>query len=169
MNIYVQKLNENAQIPTYASEGDFGCDVIATSEKEVAPGVWEYGLGLRYEMDRLSLERDIREAFYGDAYYEHAIVLDNWLISIEGRPKSGVWKRGMVLTNCIGTLDEFFRGEMKAVFYHVMPNMPRYKAGDSVVQMMVRISPKINWIEKEHISTDTTRGEKGFGEMDEQK
>lgn len=164
MDIYFQKLDDCAKEPTYATPGDFGCDVIAVSEEEVAPNVWSYGLGIRYKLDRQSLNKQIAEALNVDSnlFYD-------WVISLNARAKSGIWKRGMILANGVGTLDEFYRGEMKVVFYHVMPNMPRYKVGDAVCQLCVDVAPLIDWIEKEEIPTGTPRGEMGFGEADEKK
>ena len=46
----------------------------------------------------------------------------------------------MVLANSEGTLDEFFRGEARAIFYHVIPTLPRYKKGDRVGQIKLGIS-----------------------------
>lgn len=166
MEIKVQKLKQEAQIPQYASSRDFGCDVIAVTEEEIAPNIWSYGLGLRCALDRETLEESIAKSL---SLKQSNVKLDfdDWLIAITGRPKSGVWKRGMVLSNCIGTIDELYRGEIKAIFYHVLPNMPRYKVGDAVVQLHIDVSPKIKWVETNDISTDTDRGEKGFGEMTE--
>ena len=69
----------------------------------------------------------------------------------------------MVLSNSIGTLDEFYRGEVMAVFYHVMPNMPRYKVGDRIGQIYLStaLPMQFEWVNE--INMDTERGEGGFG------
>ena len=41
-------------------------------------------------------------------------------LSLDLRPRSSVWKTGMVLSNSQGTVDELFRGSLSAVFYHLL-------------------------------------------------
>ena len=54
------------------------------------------------------------------------------LLSIDFRPRSSVWKTGMVLANCEGTIDEHYTGEVAAIFYDIMPDMPNYEVGDKI-------------------------------------
>ena len=72
----------------------------------------------------------------------------------------------MVLSNCVGTLDEFYRGEVMAVFYHINTNLPRYKIGDKIGQIKLGITLPLEFIETD-INTDTERGTGGFGSTDE--
>ena len=99
MKVRIKKLNENAVIPYKTYDKDFCYDVVAVSEEEIAPNVWKYGLGLAFQ-----LVRD--NEFKGN-------------LSIDFRPRSSVYKTGMVLSNCTGTVDELFTGEVSAVFYHI--------------------------------------------------
>lgn len=78
------------------------------------------------------------------------------------RPRSSVWKTGMVLSNCIATIDEGFTGEISAVFYHVMPNMPRYKVGDRVCQIHFDVCVDIEFKEVDTLE-ETERGANGYG------
>lgn len=78
------------------------------------------------------------------------------------RARSSVWKTGMVLSNGIGTIDDLYTGEISAVFYHVMPNMPRYKVGDRVCQMHIDTTTPIEFVECEELE-QTTRGDNGYG------
>ena len=55
MKVKLKKLNENAKLPKQSKEGDFCYDVWATSEGEIAPNVWRYGLGFKYEIERPKL------------------------------------------------------------------------------------------------------------------
>ena len=166
MRITLQKINDNAQIPTQAREGDFCYDVVAVSEEEVAPNVWRYGMGFAYEIERGSVPLCYTETWISGFRYWGPTVIDlkdaNIKLSIDFRPRSSVWKTGMILSNCEGTLDEFYRGEMMAVFYHVMPNMPRYKIGDKIGQIKLGITLPLEF-EWGNIHTDTERGEGGFG------
>ena len=73
--------------------------------------------------------------------------------SIDIRPRSSVWKHGMILSNCCGTVDEDYTGEISAVFYHVMPLMPRYKVGDVVAQMKLGSTSEIEFMEVEKLDS----------------
>ena len=162
MNIKLKKLSNSAKLPVQAHEGDFSFDVWATSEEEIAPNVWMYGLGFRYEIDRQNKTLEFIDLL-GMVEKEKDSFLNDCNICIEFRPRSGIYKTGMSLSNSPGTCDEFFRGEPKAIFYHVMPNMPRYKVGDRILQANIAITPKITWEWVDEIDMDTERGEGGFG------
>lgn len=86
-------------------------------------------------------------------------------LSIDIRPRSSVWKTGMVLSNCEGTGDEGYTNEYSAVFYHVMPNMPRYKVGDKIAQLKIGITFPIDFVEVEEFE-ETERGLRGYGSSD---
>ena len=156
ITVNIKKLDENAKIPYQANYGDFCYDVWAVSEEEIAPNVWRYGLGFKYEIQR-------PYAPFVASLLKEENLFDKYNICISLRPRSSIWKTGMVLSNSIGTLDEFYRGEVMAVFYHVMPNMPRYKVGDRIGQIVVSVAPLVQFLEKEEINENTERGEGGFG------
>ena len=153
MKVKIKKINENAKLPKQSKEGDFCYDVWATSEEEIAPNVWRYGLGFKYEIERPQ----------PTTMFTGATVLDECNLSIGFRPRSSIWKTGMLLSNSIGTLDEFYRGEAMAVFYHVMPNMERYHVGDRIGQIYLDVAPKVEFEFVEEINENTERGEGGFG------
>ena len=144
LKVNLKKLSQDARLPVKGHEGDFCYDVWATSEEEIAPNVWRYGLGFKYEI--------VRQEW-----------LDNYEISVGLKPRSSVWETGMVLANSEGTLDELYRGEAKAVFYHVMTNMPRYRKGDKIGQIYVKMAPKIEFAFVDEINENTERGDGGFG------
>lgn len=160
MKVKIKKINENAKLPKQSKEGDFCYDVWATSEEEIAPNVWRYGLGFKYEIERPLLTNP----FIGlSSVLLQAIAIDEHNLSIGFRPRSSIWKTGMLLSNSIGTLDEFYRGEAMAVFYHVMPNMERYHVGDRIGQIYLDVAPKVEFEFVEEINENTERGEGGFG------
>lgn len=152
MEVKLKKLNENAKLPQKGKPGDFCYDVYAITEEEVAPNVWCYTLGFAYEFDRNNIQK-----------IQFDKTLSDVNLAIHFFPRSSVWKTGMVLSNSVGCLDEFYRGEAKAVFYHVMPNMPRYVVGDRIGQISLGITIPLdfNWVED--INMDTERGKGGFG------
>ena len=69
----------------------------------------------------------------------------------------------MILSNCEGTLDELYRGEIKAVFYHVNPFKKKYKVGDRIGQIKLGFTLPIEFKEVKDLDTDTERGTRGFG------
>lgn len=145
MRVKVKRMHPDARVPQQAYKDDYGYDCYAVSEEEVAPNVWKYGLGIALQMDRESYDIN-KEAN----------------LCISARPRSSVWKTGMVLSNCIGTIDESYTGEISAVFYHVMPQMPRYKVGDKICQIHLDGAWKIKLEEVESLD-ETERGAGGYG------
>ena len=166
MEVKIKKYNDAAKIPEKAYDKDFCYDVYAVSEEEVAPNVWKYGLGFG-----LQIERDIEKIIQRpDGFVSFALDLQYSPInlSIDIRPRSSVWKTGMVLSNCEGTGDEGYTNEYSAVFYHLMPNMPRYKVGDKIAQLKIGITFPIIFKEVEEFE-ETERGMRGYGSSDNKK
>lgn len=145
MKVKVKKLNENAVIPFKTYEKDFCYDVVAVSEEEVAPNVWKYGIGLAFQIDR--------EGLFAHRYLN---------LSIDLRPRSSVWKTGMVFSNCEGTIDELYTGEVFAVFYHVFPNMERYKVGQRIGQIKIGTTMPIEFVIVDELS-ETERNSGSYG------
>lgn len=161
MKVKIKKTHPNAKEPFKKYKEDFCYDLYAVSCEELAPNVWKYGLGLAFEIDREEYKYFISRKI---KYCENMCGKDEIvpLLSLDFRPRSSVWKTGMVLSNCQGTVDELFRGETSAVFYHVMPNMPKYEIGDRVIQCKIGLTLPIEWEETEELS-ETERGENGYG------
>ena len=136
------KLEEGASVPFKKHANDFCYDLVATSCEEIAPNVYKYGTGVHVQCDQ----------------YKGSPIHAGFLI----HPRSSVWKTGMVLSNCVGVIDEGYTGEISAVFYHVMPNMPKYKVGDKIGQLRFQTSEDINW-DNVMFLDETERGEGGYG------
>lgn len=85
MRVKLKKVNDEAMLPKQSKEGDFCYDVWAVDEEEISPNVWRYKLGFKYELVRNDLTPE------------------NYSISIDLRPRSGIYKTGMVLANSEGT------------------------------------------------------------------
>lgn len=146
MKVKIKKTHPNAVVPFKTYEKDFCYDCVATSCEEVAPNVYKYGLGISSEIVRPESFKDDKNINY----------------SIDARPRSSIWKTGMILSNCEGTIDELYRGEICAVFYHIMPNMPRYKVGDKIIQIKLGLTRPMEFEEVDELA-DTERGDRGFG------
>lgn len=141
MEVLVKKLHEKAVIPHKAYPSDFCYDVTAVSEEEIAPNIWRYGIGLAFQL------------VGGD---------DTRVYDIDFRPRSSVWKTGMVLSNSVGTIDANYRGEISAVFYHVNTSLPRYKVGDRIGQIKLGITQALEFVVTDELDL-TDRGGNGYG------
>ena len=166
MKVKVKKLSKLAGVPFKTHASDFCYDVVAVSEEEVAPNVWKYGLGLAFQIERDHEPLVLSTCYHGGKKKVHVTMADMTRcplnLSIDLRPRSSVWKTGMVLSNCTGTIDEGYIGEVSAVFYHVMTNMPRYRVGDRIGQLKVGLTFQIAFEEVDELD-DTTRGAGGYG------
>lgn len=137
--LYLKASNNKSDKPFKTYERDFCYDVVATSCEEIAPNIYKYGIGLAFQIEANSFE----------------------VFSIDFRPRSSIWETGMVLSNSSGTIDEPYRGEVCAVFYHVMPNMPKYEVGDRIGQIKIGTTFPVAFVEAELDSTE--RNEGGYG------
>lgn len=171
MIVKFKKLHPDAKKPFKTYDDDFCYDVVATSCEKVAPNVYKYGLGLAFEIFRdpaepymAYMEREYRGEYNGYGIYFDTDDFDNrrMCLSIDFRSRSSVWKTGMVLSNCEGTIDELYRGEVSAVFYHVMPNMPKYEVGDKIGQIKLGLTLPIDFVEASELDK-TERGDGAYG------
>lgn len=146
MKVKFKRLHPDAKMPTKAHDDDFCYDCYAVSEEEIAPNVWKYGLGF-------ALQIEDKFSILGRLLFSQCIT---------ARPRSSVWKTGMILSNSLGTIDEGYTGEISAVFYHVLPNMPRYRVGDKICQIHYDNTLPIEFEEVKELSP-TERGDNGYG------
>ena len=172
MKVKIKKLSKDAVVPFKTYDKDFCYDVVATSEDEIAPNVWKYGLGLAFQIERGFEPILIKKN--NKVNSPHAITLDSDNLfcvnisqspinfSIDFRPRSSIYKTGMVLSNSIGTIDELYSGEVCAIFYHFLPDMPRYHKGDKIGQIKLGITLPMDFIEVDELDK-TERGDGGFG------
>ena len=143
--LYHNASGNESQFPFKKYNDDFCYDVVATSCTEIAPNIYKYGIGMAFQIDRGA---------------EYAISPTK--LSIDFRPRSSVWKTGMVLSNSVGTIDENYTGEVSAIFYHLFPDMPRYKVGERIGQIKIGTAFPIYFIEVDELDS-TMRGAGGFG------
>lgn len=176
MKVKIQRMNSLAKIPTQAHSKDFCYDVYATSCKRVGWRKWEYGIGLAFEIVRGPIDTGTWQSLglkTWDGTNFHDIVntqsmsieerfFNNVKIDLDFRPRSSVHKTGMVLSNCVGTIDELYRGEVKAYFYRVTFGK-RYKVGDRIGQVKLGFTLPIEWEVVDKVNSNTERGTKGFG------
>ena len=136
MKVKIKLLNPDAKIPKRALEDDACYDVVATSIKDLGDGRIEYGSGIAMEIPK-NTQADFRA-------------------------RSSIHKTGLLLSNSIGTIDEGYRGEIGAVFYHVIPTLPPYEVGDRILQMQIRTREDVVFDVVDELS-ETVRADGGFG------
>lgn len=151
MEVKFKKLDERAVVPSYASEGDAGLDLVSTSKewnKEL--GFVEFGIGLAVE---------IPKGYVGLIF-----------------PRSSISKTKYTLANSVGVIDSGYRGEVKFRFFlnsaglhnldyesrNGFNKLTEYGIGDKIGQLIIMPYPSIEPIEVDELS-DTQRGDGGFG------
>lgn len=147
MTVDMKLLHPEAKTPTKAHEEDVAYDVVATSCEEVGPNIYKYGLGI-------ALDPSAGIDKYVSNYYTPAFMLF---------PRSSIYKRGMVLSNSVGLVDQNYRGEISAVFYHVVPTLPKYEVGERIGQIMFFEQSRNLQFRVTSELTETERGEGGYG------
>ena len=160
MLVRFKRLHPDAVVPFKKYPEDFCYDVVATSEQEIAPNVWKYGIGLAFEIQGKP-EDLVVESEFG----KELIRIPQgrgWNVSLDLRPRSSIYKTGMVLSNSVGTVDDLYRGEVSAIFYHVFPGMPRYRVGDRIGQIKLGITLPLEFEEVDELG-QTLRGDGGYG------
>jgi len=134
--IKIKLLHPNAQVPKKAINTDACYDVIATSKKDLGDGRIHYGLGFALEIPE-NTQLDLRS-------------------------RSSIHKTGLILSNCIGTGDEEYRGEYQAYFYHVIPTLSPYNVGDRILQIQLRTKEDVVFEVTNELS-ETQRNTGSFG------
>lgn len=137
MELKFKKLNEAAVLPFKAHKTDAGLDLTCTSvQYSENDKCWVYGSGLAVE---------IPDGHVGLLF-----------------PRSSVFKKGEVLSNCVGVIDSGYRGEIFAKFYQVTDRRDCYNVGDRFCQLIVMPIPDVETTWADELS-DSDRGEGGYG------
>ncbi len=137
MLVKIKKLSELAVIPTYASDGDAGMDLVATSLISETDSQITFGIGLALE---------IPKGFVGLVF-----------------PRSSIRKTDLQLSNSVGVIDSGYRGELQATFRKEKGVLSKkYEVGERIAQIMIIPYPPIEFEEVEELN-NTERGEGGFG------
>ena len=160
MLVRFKRLHPDAVVPFKKYPEDFCYDVVATSEEEIAPNVWKYGIGMAFE-----IQGKPEDLVVEDEFGKELIRIPqgrDWNVSIDLRPRSSIYKTGMVLSNSVGTVDDLYRGEVSAIFYHVFTEMPRYRVGDRIGQIKLGFTLPIEFEEVDELGR-TLRGDGGYG------
>jgi dUTP pyrophosphatase len=80
------------------------------------------------------------------------------------RPRSGLAARaGITLTNCVGTIDSDYRGEVVVLLVNLGDEPYTFEPGERIAQLLITPVPRIEIIEVEETNITLERGEGGFG------
>lgn len=136
----IERLPHNKNIPAYQTEGAAGMDLCAAIEEPVVLKPLERALvptGLKIELE------------HG---YEAQI-----------RPRSGLSiKHGITLINCVGTIDEDYRGEVCVPVVNLSNETYSIQPQERIAQMIIA---RVEQAQIEVVTelTETLRGAGGFG------
>lgn len=136
----IKRLSHNKVLPEYKTEGAAGMDLCAAISEPVELRPLERKLiptGLKIELE------------HG---YEAQI-----------RPRSGLSiKHGLTLINCVGTIDEDYRGEVCVGIVNISNEPYTIQPDERIAQMVIAKAEQAK-LEVVTELTDTERGEGGFG------
>ena len=156
MNIYIEKISEDAVMPFYAHEGDAGMDLCANEDVMIAPG--------ETKLVPTGLKMAIPVGY-----------------EVQIRPRSGIsLKTKLRVANAPGTIDSGYRGEVCVIMDNISaPNTVEnritiedkgqqgtylIKKGNRIAQMVIASVEKGEIIECQNVeSIDSDRGVGGFG------
>lgn len=140
MKLKIEKLEHNRILPEYKTEGAAGMDLCAAISEPITLKPFERQLiptGLKIELE------------HG---YEAQI-----------RPRSGLSiKHGITLINCVGTIDEDYRGELLIPIINLSQEKYTILPDERIAQMVIAKYEQAK-IEVAVELTQTQRGEGGFG------
>ena len=135
------KLEEGAQIPTYAHDTDACADLYASQDMTLPAHSFS---NLVHTGIRIALPPD-------------------WVMLLDTRSSIGM-KTGLRLSNSLGVIDEDYRGEIGVLYDNLSDSDYKIKAGDRIAQCWVQPVYRFKSVS---IGADelpaTERGEGGFG------
>jgi len=142
IDVKIKKLNPDAVIPFYATNGSAGMDVTAIGrDYDNANDCWIYHTGLSFQLPK------------------------GYVMLIF--PRSSNRKTNYYLANHVGVLDSDYTGELMLMFKSRDASEmrfvePPYNVGDRIGQIIILPYPKIQFNEVDNLD-ETERGNGGFG------
>jgi dUTP pyrophosphatase len=73
------------------------------------------------------------------------------------------FKAGISLTNCVGTIDSDYRGELQVLLINHGDQPYTIEPGERIAQLMVVPVPRVEVVEVDELSDSEERGAGGFG------
>jgi dUTP pyrophosphatase len=129
---------EGLPVPSYATAGASGMDVVSAEDINLAPGA-RHAVATGFAM----------------------AIPDGYEIQV--RPRSGLaLKNGISLPNTPGTIDSDYRGELKIIMINLGTESFAIKRGDRIAQLIAAPVQIATFAEVAELD-DTVRGTGGFG------
>lgn len=142
MIIKVKKINEQAILPVYQSEGAAGADLYSCGDYKIPAG--------ETVMVQTGICVEIPQGYVGLIYARSGLAV----------------KEGLAPANKVGVIDCDYRGEIKVALYNQSGQERTISFGERVAQMVIAPYIKCDFYEEEISSTE--RGEGGFGSTGKQ-
>lgn len=141
VTLKVKRLAHCKDMPRYATAGSAGMDLTAAIEEP-----FTLQPGDRYAMPT-GIVIEVPPGYEGQV-----------------RPRSGLaFKAGISLTNCVGTIDSDYRGEVKVLLINHGKAAYTFEPGERIAQLLVTPVPQIEVLEVDELSSTEERGSGGFG------
>lgn len=139
INLNIQRLDNDVELPRYAYPGDAGLDLRSNADLVIEP--------FERRLIPTGLAIAIPEGYAGFV-----------------QPRSGLaLRQGLSFPNTPGLIDSHYRGELKVVAINLDPHNPiRIKRGDRIAQLVIQEVPVVNLVEVKELD-ETDRGSGSFG------
>lgn len=135
--IHFIKLDQDAKIPQYKTEGSAGADICSLDDVTIHPGeAVLVSTGIAIELPQ-GLECQVRL-------------------------RSGHALKGLIIPNAPGTIDNDYRGEIKIIVHNLSKVDVIISKGERVAQLVIAPYSQFKFTEVGYLS-ETERGIKGFG------
>ena len=134
LEVKFELTHPDAVMPTKAHPTDAGADITAVSVERDTHGCIVYGTGLKVA---------IPLGYMGLLF-----------------PRSSIYKKGLILSNCVGVIDNTFLGELTFKFKPSTTGVGGYAPGDRVGQLVIMPYPEVEYVQVKDLG-ESSRG--GFG------
>ena len=139
MKIMVEKLKDDAKLPTHGSDQAAGYDLYAhLTELTIRPHTTEFvptGIAVA-----------IPEGFFGAIYARSGLSI----------------KQGLRPGNCVGVIDSDYRGQIMVGLHNDFDEPKTVHGGDRIAQLVIQKCEEVEFEEVRELG-DTARGQGGFG------
>jgi len=137
-HLRIKRLDDDAILPSYATEGSAGLDLSSLESVTIAPR--------RSVRVRTGLSVEIPHGFEGQV-----------------RPRSGLAVRhGVTVINAPGTIDSDYRGEVQVALVNLGREPFQIEPGDRIAQLIIAPVTRVEVLAASELSS-TERGGGGFG------
>ncbi len=141
VKLKVKRLPHCVELPRYATAGSAGLDLTAAIAERI-----ELQPGKRTKIPT-GIILEIPPGFEGQV-----------------RPRSGLAaKAGVTLTNCVGTVDSDYRGEVQVLAINLGDQPYIFEPGERIAQLLIVPVPRVEIVEVDELDSGNERGAGGFG------